>query len=67
MEDLQEDTKPFEHVDAIKEEEETQPEPDEHLMMDQGSGRVWSVKVRLNSSEYWDRRKRITLYRYQDI
>ena len=37
--------KPFEHEDAIKDEEETQPEPDEQLMMDQGSGRVWSVKV----------------------
>lgn len=26
-------------------EEETQPDPDEQLMLDQGNGRVWLVKV----------------------
>jgi transcription initiation factor TFIIF subunit beta len=28
--------------------EETLPDPDEQLMLDQGNGRVWLVKVRLN-------------------
>jgi transcription initiation factor TFIIF subunit beta len=26
-------------------EDDTQPDPDEHLMLDQGNGRVWLVKV----------------------
>ena len=25
--------------------DDAQPDPDEHLMLDQGSGRVWLVKV----------------------
>ena len=40
-----EETKPFGHEEAVKAEEETQPDPDEVLNMDQGNGRVWSVKV----------------------
>lgn len=39
-----EERKPFDE-EIVKDEEETQPEPDEHIMMDQGNGRVWSVKV----------------------
>ena len=39
-----EERKPFD--DAVKEEEDLQPEPDEVLTMDAGCGRVWSVKVR---------------------
>lgn len=39
-----EDTKPFE-IDTVKEEEDAQPDPDEHLEMSNGGGRVWSVKV----------------------
>ena len=39
-----EERKPFD-ADVVKEEEDTQPEPDEVLSMDSGGGRVWSVKV----------------------
>ena len=39
-----EERKPFD-TDVVKEEEDTQPEPDEVLSMDSGGGRVWSVKV----------------------
>ncbi|THH07324.1 hypothetical protein EW145_g3464 [Phellinidium pouzarii] len=45
-----EDIKPH---DLDVKEEETQPDPDEHLMMDQGSGRVWSVKVPKHLMEHW--------------
>ncbi len=31
-------------------EDDTQPDPDEHLMLDQGNGRVWLVKV---STEFY--------------
>ncbi|KAI5119975.1 hypothetical protein M0805_004354 [Coniferiporia weirii] len=46
------DTKPHELAD-VKEEDETQPDPDEQLMMDQASGRVWSVKVPKHLMEHW--------------
>ncbi len=36
--------KPFDH-DSIKDEDDSQPDPDETLLLDQGQGRVWSVKV----------------------
>ena len=39
-----EEKKPFDS-ELIKDEDDTQPDPDEVLNMDQGSGRVWSVKV----------------------
>lgn len=46
------DSKP--HLDqAIKEEEETQPEPDEVLTMNNSIGRVWSVKVPKHLMERW--------------
>jgi transcription initiation factor TFIIF subunit beta len=39
--DVQEDEKkPF-----LEDDVETQPDPDEHLMLEQGNGRVWLVKV----------------------
>ena len=43
-----EDRKPFDN-EAVKEEEDLQPEPDEILSMDAGCGRVWSVKVVLQT------------------
>lgn len=47
-----EDSKP--HLDhSIKEEEETQPEPDEVLTMNNSIGRVWSVKVPKHLMERW--------------
>lgn len=42
-----EEVKPLAHEEDIKEEEDSQPDPDEILNMEQGSGRVWSVKVML--------------------
>jgi hypothetical protein len=27
--------------------EDSQPDPEEHLMLDQGNGRIWLVKVRI--------------------
>jgi hypothetical protein len=48
MEDLVDEKKPF---DAELQEEETQPDPDEQLMLEQGNGRVWLVKVRSESRD----------------
>lgn len=46
------DSKP--HLDhAIKEEEETQPEPDEILQTTASIGRIWSVKVPKHLMERW--------------
>jgi len=47
---IEDDKKTFsaEHGD----DEDAQPDPDEHLMLEQGHGRVWLVKVRSNSSQY---------------
>lgn len=42
--DVADDKKRFE-VDGTHD-EETQPDPDEELMLDRGNGRVWMVKVR---------------------
>ena len=39
-----EEKKPFD-TELIKDEDDAQPDPDEVLNMDQGNGRVWSVKV----------------------
>jgi len=51
-----EDVKPFGEDIAVKEEEdEVQPEPDEELNMDQGAGRVWSVKIPKHLMERWSR------------
>lgn len=36
--------KPFE-AELGGNDEDSQPDPDEHLMLDQGNGRVWMVKV----------------------
>jgi transcription initiation factor TFIIF subunit beta len=42
MDVADDDKKPFE-VDGA--DEDTQPDPDEQLMLDQGHGKVWLVKV----------------------
>jgi transcription initiation factor TFIIF subunit beta len=42
-EPLDDERKPFE-VEVVHE-DETLPDPDEQLMLDQGNGRVWLVKV----------------------
>ena len=40
---IDDEKKPFDVENP--EEEDSQPDPDEHLMLDQGNGRVWLVKV----------------------
>ena len=30
----------------IAQDDDSQPDPEEHLMLDQGNGRIWLVKVR---------------------
>ena len=30
----------------VAQDEDSQPDPEEHLMLDQGNGRIWLVKVR---------------------
>jgi transcription initiation factor TFIIF subunit beta len=48
MDGIDDEKKPFDAEHP--EEEDSQPDPDEHLMLDQGNGRVWLVKVyHLNS------------------
>lgn len=44
MDDLADEKKPFDH-ELAKDEDDSQPDPEEILNMDQGGGRVWSVKV----------------------
>ena len=45
MNDIDDDEKkPFE-AELGGNDEDSQPDPDEHLMLDQGNGRVWMVKV----------------------
>lgn len=48
MDDLtvEEDKKKFEP--EVPNEEDSQPDPDEELMLDRGNGRVWLVKVSTN-------------------
>lgn len=41
--DEDDDKKPFD-AEGLPE-EDSQPDPDEQLMLDQGNGRVWLVKV----------------------
>ena len=41
---MEDEQKPFDA--EVPNEEETMPDPDEHLMLHQGNGRVWLVKVR---------------------
>jgi len=40
---VEDEKKPFEA--EVPNDEETQPDPDEELMLDKGNGRVWLVKV----------------------
>lgn len=49
---MEEEKKPFDAEHALHE-EETQPDPDESLMLDQGNGRVWLVKVPKYLMERW--------------
>jgi transcription initiation factor TFIIF subunit beta len=41
---VEDEKKPFDAEAA--QDDDAQPDPDEHLMLDQGNGRVWLVKVR---------------------
>jgi len=49
---IEEDTKQFDAVNGPHE-EDTQPDPDEPLMMDAGNGRVWLVKIPKYLMERW--------------
>ena len=44
MEVEENENKPFD-ADLTQDGEETQPEPDEHMITDTATGRVWIVKV----------------------
>lgn len=45
---LEDEKKPFD-AETTAQDDDAQPDPDEHLMLDQGKGMVWIVKVRRNS------------------
>ena len=47
MDDLavDDEKKPFDSLGGHNE-EDSQPDPDEHIMLESGQGRVWLVKVR---------------------
>lgn len=47
---VEDEKKPFDN--EVGPEDDSQPDPDEHLMLDQGNGRVWLVKVRKLWSNY---------------
>lgn len=42
-EPMEDEKKPFDTEGG--QDDDTQPDPDEHLMLDQGNGRVWLVRV----------------------
>lgn len=44
---IDDEKKPFDAETAN--DDDSQPDPEEHLMLDQGSGRVWLVKVPIMS------------------
>ncbi|KAI0950676.1 hypothetical protein AcW1_007923 [Taiwanofungus camphoratus] len=54
MEDpiIEEDSKRFDSINTTQD-EDTQPDPDEPLMMDAGNGRVWLVKIPRYLMERW--------------
>lgn len=33
----------------MAQDDDSQPDPEEHLMLDQGNGRIWLVKVRIKT------------------
>jgi len=41
---IEDEKKPFDA--ESNQDDDAQPDPEEHLMLDQGNGRVWLVKVR---------------------
>lgn len=46
MDDVEDEKKRFDP--EVPQEEDSQPDPEEELMLDRGSGRVWLVKVSTN-------------------
>ncbi|TFL02107.1 transcription initiation factor IIF, beta subunit-domain-containing protein [Pterulicium gracile] len=54
MESLPDDEKKFDADNAGRNDDDDQmPDPDEPLMLDQGNGRVWMVKIPKNVMERW--------------
>lgn len=49
--DVEDEKKPFDAEG--NDDEDAQPDPDEHLMLDQGNGRVWLVKIPKFLLERW--------------
>ncbi|KAF8621292.1 hypothetical protein AX15_007890 [Amanita polypyramis BW_CC] len=53
MNDVEDDEKkPFD-AELAAHDDDSQPDPDEHLMLDQGNGRVWLVKIPKFLMERW--------------
>ncbi|KAK2464601.1 hypothetical protein APHAL10511_003390 [Amanita phalloides] len=53
MNDVEDDEKkPFD-AELNGQDDDSQPDPDEHLMLDQGNGRVWMVKIPKFIMERW--------------
>ncbi|TFK31732.1 transcription initiation factor IIF, beta subunit [Crucibulum laeve] len=52
MDIVDDEKKPFDAENA-RDDEDSQPDPDEHLMLDQGNGRVWLVKIPKFLMERW--------------
>lgn len=48
MDEAEDDKKQF--ASEAPNEEDTQPDPEEELLLDRGNGRVWLVKVSLSDS-----------------
>ena len=60
---MADETKPFEG-DAPAQDDWNQPDPDEELMLSQGSGRAWLVKVQSSSTYFQKHDKRINRFHY---
>ena len=56
---MEEDKKRFEP--EVSHEEDTQPDPDEELMLDRGNGRVWLVKVSLHLGQLKHERRNLVI------
>ena len=49
--DIEDEKKPFDAETA--QDDDAQPDPDEQLMLDQGNGRIWLVKVSCSQVPAW--------------
>ena len=49
---VEDEKKPFDALGA-QNDEDSQPDPDEHIMLESGHGRVWLVKVSIRHSHIY--------------